>query len=145
MWIFVLKSNQFTLQDSGSIVLLSYQGDRYNKTFYLATYFKTDWLKAYQFCKSSGMSLAAFETQDEYQKVYDEIATNLTTMPETAKITGVYFGIFRDNPFKNTTYKHYETNKFPQIKFNWHKGEPFNLNGIQYCMQIVKRNGTWGK
>lgn len=146
IWTFILKSQQFTLQDSGSIEFLSYQSANYNKTFYLSTFLKANWLGSYQFCKSSLMQLGTFETQDEYDKFYQVLKSNAKNLTGRG-IYDIYIGYIRDEPLQNYSFKSYQTARLNQLNITWMSGEPNNKGGLQYCTQFRRFTAAagWGE
>jgi hypothetical protein len=143
--IFVSNSYQMTLETSGSWILLKYSSVSYNKTFYLSTYLQATWMDAYQFCKSSGMQLATFETEAEYKEVYKTIVAQVPYIVRTVKSQLIYFGAGNTVLGAKTGWVWYDTGKPITYNLDWGTGQPNNAGGNQLCASFIYDGSTFGE
>lgn len=143
LWTLVSESHQFTLQDSGSIVLHRYETSLYNKTYYLTTSLRAIWIDAFQFCRSSGMEFMTLESFAEHQSLVGAL-TAKTTEIKSYGITYILFGAFSPGGRTTKGWRWFATGE-EIAALGWHSGQPDNYQNGEWCASFEYLNGVWGE
>jgi hypothetical protein len=137
--IFLNKSDQFS-PDSGFIELARFQGSNYNKTYYVSLYYRAFWMDAFQFCRSSGMEFATFETEAEYQTVFNVINNTRSTMLNSG-IVNIFYGAIAANPGNKSGFVFFDSGRRQQLNVDWTGTGPDFYNGVEFCASIALNSG----
>jgi hypothetical protein len=132
------------MEESGSFIMHKYSSPSYNKTYYMSTYFKATWMDAYQFCKSSGMQLMTFDSENEYKEVFGVLTKNYALYAGKMAINLIYFGASNTVLGTKNGWVWYDSGKPITFALDWGAGQPNNAGGNQLCGSFIN-GGAYGK
>lgn len=98
---------------------------------------KTEWVNALAVCKSFGMDIISFESKTESEKMLDICSRNADLFE-----VHTYAGGLAANAFSLDEWYWMNSGKRLNFKLRFAPGEPNNHLGSEFCLSIVRWEGT---
>ncbi|XP_017772071.1 PREDICTED: C-type lectin 37Db-like [Nicrophorus vespilloides] len=100
-----------------------------NKVYHIETFFKTTFYSAFMYCNKLGMNLLMITAEDEFDKITDFIKSKVKYEKDLMFWTAG--AAVEPKEF------HWMYTGLPvELNTRWLQGEPNNLSGSEYCLQL---------
>ncbi|XP_017770304.1 PREDICTED: C-type lectin 37Da-like [Nicrophorus vespilloides] len=104
-----------------------------NKLYYIETFYKANYYKAFMSCRKLGMNLVSIDSEDEFDKLHSFI--KFSTKNENGMAFWTSAAAIEPLQF------HWMLTGYPlRLASKWLPGEPNNKDGNEYCLEVRIQN-----